>query len=83
MARIVRLIHDRLITIRNAPYTLYGMARGEFDGGQHGLIFTFIFGNGPASWPVFGGRQYTPYRPPLDELADVFDYYVFDFLWGR
>jgi hypothetical protein len=47
LARIVRLIHDRLVTIRNAPYTLYGMQSRFFNGGQHGYIFTFTIGNGP------------------------------------
>jgi len=47
LARLARLIRDRLITIRNAPITNYGMQARFFNGGQHGYIFTFTIGNGP------------------------------------
>jgi hypothetical protein len=42
-----RLIRDRLITIRNVPFTMYGMQDRFFNGGQHGYYFTFTIGHGP------------------------------------
>ena len=52
MARLARLVRDRLIGIRNVPHTLYGMQVRAFNGfngngAQHGYYFTFTIGSGP------------------------------------
>jgi hypothetical protein len=40
-------VRDRLIGIRNVPYTRYGMHSTFFNGASHGYVFTFTIGSGP------------------------------------
>lgn len=72
MARVVRYIRDRLITIRSAPHTGYGVMNDSF--GRY--VFTFILGAGPTNDvdPRFENR---------DEITDAFDHFYFDFPVGR